>query len=56
MSRNVKIALFGLLGGASALAVLKGQNAQLIVMVAAFIVGFLVVALLATFATKEKSN
>jgi hypothetical protein len=56
MNRNVKIALFGLLGGASALAVLKGQHAQFIVMAAAFVVGFLVVAALATFATKEKRS
>jgi hypothetical protein len=56
MSRNVKIALFGLLGGASATAILKGQDVQFVGLAAAFVVGFLVVALLAMFATKEKTS
>ena len=52
MSRPVKIVLFGLLGGLVCGAVIRGQHAEFVIMAGAFIAGFLVVALLATFATK----
>jgi len=56
MSRSVKIVLYGLLGGLVCSAVLRSQNAQVVLLAGAFVVGFLVVALLATFATKEKTS
>jgi hypothetical protein len=52
MSRPVKIILFGLLGGLVCAAVLRGIYPGLVQMIGSFVFGFLVVALLANFATK----
>jgi len=56
MSRSVKIVLFGLFGGLVCVAVLRGIYPGLVQMVMSFAGGFLVVALLANFATKEKAS
>ena len=54
MSRPIKIGLFGLLGGIAALAIVRNQHLQGAGIAVAFVGGFVIVALLAIFATKEK--
>jgi len=53
MNRSVKIVLFGLLGGLVCAAVLRDLHLSLVWVGGSFILGFLVGALLASFATKE---
>jgi len=54
MSRSVKIALFGLLGGLVCVVLLREMYPSPVQRVISFAVGFMVVALIANFATKEK--
>ncbi len=56
MSRSVKIALFGLLGGLVCVILLREVFPGPVQRIMGFLFGFLAVALLAAFATKEKSD
>jgi hypothetical protein len=55
MSRSVKIVLYGLLGGMVSAIALHYHNPNLTFAAGAFILGFLVIGLLAIFVIKEKA-
>ena len=56
MSRSVKIALFGLLGGLVCVIFLRDMYPAPIQRILSFLCGFVIVGGLAAFATKEKAD